>query len=195
MRTTRRALPLALGLLMTGGVLAQTPATEVQRNANQQQRIEQGLQSGQLTTHEAARLEAGEARVNRIEGRALGDGTLSAGEARRIRAAQNAESRAIARQKHDAQTGNPASASSRRMQADVQRNANQQRRIEQGAVAGSLTNKEVAQLERGQAHVERREARAGIDGHVGAAGQASIQHAENVQSARIHARKHNAVAR
>jgi hypothetical protein len=184
-------LTFALGALLASGALAQTAGVEVQRNVDQQQRIEQGLQSGQLNTREAAKLESGEARINRMESNALKDGTLSPAEKARIGRAQNAESAAIYRQKHDAQTGNPASASSRRMQADVQRNLNQQQRIKQGVASGSLTNSETARLERGQAHVERKEARAGIDGHVGAAGQASIQHAENVQSAKIYHKKHN----
>ncbi|UUZ55732.1 hypothetical protein LP419_09440 [Massilia sp. H-1] len=46
------------------------------------------------------------------------------------------------------QTGNPNSASSQRMQADVQRNVNQQTRIENGIKSGELTNHEVAKLEK-----------------------------------------------
>jgi hypothetical protein len=78
------------------------------------------------------------------------------------------------------------------MQADVQRNIDQQARIKQGETSGSLTHREVAQLERGQARVERREAVAGADGHVGPVEQAHVQQAENVQSARIHDKKHDA---
>jgi len=186
-----KLVAVTIGALFSTAALAQSTATEVQRNVNQQQRIEQGLQSGALNTREGAKLEAGEARVNRMESNALKDGTLTDAEKARINKAQNAESRAISRQKHDAQHGNPQSASSQRMQAATQRNINQQKRIEQGVASGSLTNQETAKLERGQAHVERREARAGIDGHVSAAGSASIQHAENVQSGRIYRDKHN----
>ena len=194
MKSRVTALPLALATLFAGVAMAQTTATEVQRNVNQQQRIEQGLQSGQLNTREAAKLEAGEASVNRMESKALEDGTLTRAEKKRIESAQNAESRAIHRQQHDAQTGHPGSASSQRMQADVQRNVNQQQRIAQGVKSGALTPQQTAKLERGQAHVERKEARAGIDGHVGPAGQASIQHAENVPSAKIY-RKNDPVAK
>jgi hypothetical protein len=56
---------------------------------------------------------------------------------------------------------------------------------------GSLTNKEVSNLERGQARVDRAEARAGADGHVGAGEQARIQHKENKQSRKIFREKHN----
>jgi hypothetical protein len=78
------------------------------------------------------------------------------------------------------------------MQADVQRNANQQQRIANGAASGQATNREVAQLERGQSHVTAREARAGADCHVGPHEQAHIQTAENRQSAHIYNKKHNA---
>ena len=56
---------------------AQTTGTEVQRNANQQDRIEQGLKSGALSTGEAAKLEKGEAKVDRMEAKANKDGTLT----------------------------------------------------------------------------------------------------------------------
>ncbi|MEP6887828.1 MAG: hypothetical protein ABI945_05845 [Nitrospirales bacterium] len=93
--------------------------------------------------------------------------------------------------KHNDVTGNPNSASSQRMQADVQRNINQQSRIEQGVQNGSLSNKEVSNLERGQARVDRAEARAAADGHVGAGEQARIQHKENKQSRKVFRDKHN----
>jgi hypothetical protein len=104
-------------------------------------------------------------------------------------------SRDIHREKHDAQTGDPASASSQRMQADVQRNVNQQKRIEHGVQSGNLTKHEAAKLERGQSRVERREARAGADGHVGPHEEQRIQTAENRQSNRIYRQKHDAQVR
>jgi hypothetical protein len=162
-----------------------------QRDVNQEQRIEQGLQSGQLNTREAAKLEREQGRVDQMESRALRDGTVTPAERARINAAQNKASADIYREKHDAQTGNPNSASSRRMQADVQRNVNQERRIQQGMASGQLTNREAGRLEAGQAHVDRVEARAGRDGHVGAGEQAHVQHAENVQSKRIYRQKHD----
>jgi len=170
---------------------AQTVGTEVQRDVNQQNRIEQGLQSGQLSTGEAAKLERGEARIDRMEKSALKDGSLSTQEAARIQRAQNQESGQINKLENNAVTGNPNSASSQRMQADVQRDANQQRRIEQGIQSGALTNKEVSGLERGQAKTSRMEAKAGADGHVGAREQARIQKRENKQSQKIYREKHN----
>ena len=125
------------------------------------------MKSGQLSTGEAAKLERGEPRIDRMESKALKDGILSQQEATSIQGAQNRESETINRLKHNEVTGNPNSASSQRMQANVQRNINQQRRIERGVQSGALTKKEVSQLERGQARVGRAEARAGAEGHVG----------------------------
>jgi hypothetical protein len=181
---------LATGLL-AAPALAQTAGSEATRDAVQQQRIENGLQSGQLTTHEAGKLEREETQVDRIETKALKDGTLSSTEAAKVDAAQNRVSKSIAVQKHDAQTGNPNSASSRRMQADVQRNANQQARIAQGTKTGTLGNNEVASLEHGQTRVDRAEANAAANGRVGAVGEARIQGKEGVQSARIYRKKHD----
>jgi hypothetical protein len=94
-----------------------------------------------------------------------------------LNATQNKVSGDIAAEKHNAVTGNPNVASSKRMQADVARNVSQQKRIEAGIQNGSLTNHEVSKLESGQAHVDAREARAGGDGHVGKAEQRNIQRA------------------
>ena len=164
---------------------------DTQRDIDQQQRIESGLKSGQLTTREAGKLEKGEAHVDRMEANADRSGHVSAAEQARITSAQDRESNAIRSQKHDAQTGNPASASSRRMQADTQRNINQQSRIEQGERSGRLTTRETGSLERGQARVDRATARAAANGHVGANEQAGIQARENRQSARVLDKKHN----
>src|SRR5919204_1871478 len=170
MRFTHNVVAAALSLAFAGAAFAQ--AGTVQRDVNQQQRIEQGLQSGQLNTREAARLEREEARVERDEARALRDGKLSPAEKARLAREQNRVSRDIYREKHDAQTGNPNSASSQRMQADVQRNVNQQQRIQNGMQNGSLTNHEAARLEAGQSRTDRKIANSAANGHVGAGEQA-----------------------
>ena len=53
----RKIVALALGALLSTAAFAQSTATEVERNVDQQQRIEQGLQSGALNTRAAAKLE------------------------------------------------------------------------------------------------------------------------------------------
>jgi hypothetical protein len=134
-------------------------------------------------------------RACRAQSRALKDGKLTDAEKARIERAQNRVSRDIEHEKHDAQRGDPNSASSRHMQADVQRNINQQQRIEQGIKSGELNNREVAKLERGQSRIERKEARAGADGHVSRGEQHRIQSAENRQSNRIYREKHDGQVR
>ena len=190
MKFAHTTIAAALALAFSGAVFAQ--ANTVQRDANQQQRIEQGLQSGQLTTREAAKLEKEETKVERDQARAMRDGNLSPAEKARLQREQNQVSRDIYREKHDAQTGNPNSASSQRMQADVQRNINQQERIEQGVKSGSLTTRETAKLEAGQARDTRAEAHAGADGNVTAKEQRRLQKKEKKQSERIHREKHDA---
>lgn len=197
-----KRLPLsaaALALALAAPVFARPPAppTEqvLQRNVNQAARIDQGLESGQLTTREASRLQAQEARIDRVEANSLRDGQMTPQEQARVNRLQNRASRDIRRQKHDAQVTDPDSASSQRMQAAAQRNLNQQTRILQGAQSGSLTSHEVSRLERGQAHAGRVQARAGADGQVGAGESARIQQTESVQSRRIHRQKHDAQTR
>jgi hypothetical protein len=190
LHTQRIIAALITGMFTLSAYAADTGST-LQRNVNQEQRIEQGLQSGELNTREAAKIEKGEAKIDKMEQRALSDGSMNAAEKARIERAQNAESRQIYDAKHNDVKGNPASASSRRLQTDVQRNVNQQTRINEGVKSGSLTDKEAARLEGGQARTDRQEARAGADGHVGAAEQRRIQRTENRQSKRIYSKKHD----
>jgi len=186
---------LATGVLSTAA-LAQTPAEQdQQRDVNQQERVEQGLQSGQLSTKEAGSLERDEQHVDRMEAHDLKNGSISPAEQARLNAAQNKTSDAIYADKHNATTGNPNSISSQRMQTDVQRNVNQQQRIANGMKSGELTNRETGSLERGQAHVDRREANAAANGRVNAAEQGRIQRSENRQSGRVYNKKHNATTK
>ncbi|MFD2273425.1 hypothetical protein ACFS07_26635 [Undibacterium arcticum] len=70
-------IPLLLVSFLAAPVFAQSTATEVKRDVNQQQRIENGLKSGQLNTREAAKLEHEETRVDRAQANALKDGKFS----------------------------------------------------------------------------------------------------------------------
>ena len=196
MSMTKITLALCAATFLSSAAFADTVAEkDQQRDVNQQQRIEQGLQSGQLSTKEAGRLEREQQHIDRMEARDLRDGHISAGEQQRLDRAQNAASADIYRQKHDAQTGNPNSASSQRMQADVQRNVNQQQRIQNGMENGSLTNREASRLEAGQARTDRKIANAAADGHVDAVEQGRIRRSENRQSANVYRKKHNARAK
>ena len=96
---------------LIGSVIAATmiavslPAQEIKkRQENQQDRIAQGVASGELTPAETARLEKKEARLNQKIRKDRKDGNgLTAKERRQINRRQNQLSRDIARQKHDAQ--------------------------------------------------------------------------------------------
>ena len=73
-----------------------------------------------------------------------------------------------------------------------QRQANQERRIEQGEKSGALNQREAARLEKGQAHVQNMENKATADGKVTAKERARINQAQNKQSKRIYKQKHDA---
>jgi hypothetical protein len=196
MKTTSITLQLLAMSVLTTAAWAQTPAEQdQQRDVNQQQRIEQGLQSGQLSTKEAGSLERQEQHVDKMEAHDLKNGSMSAGEQARLNAAQNKASGDIYADKHNGVAGNPNSASSQRMQSDVQRNVNQQQRIQNGMDKGSLTNREAGSLERGQGHVNGKEANAAANGHVSAREQGRIQRSANRQSGRIYRKKHNATTK
>jgi hypothetical protein len=72
-----------------------------------------------------------------------------------------------------------------------QREANQQRRIEQGEKSGALTQKESQRLEKGQAHVQKMETKAEADGKVTKKEREKIDQAQNAQSHKIYRQKHD----
>ena len=199
------ATAIAIGLGFATGAIAQTApttstppttarphnaASETGRDVDQQKRIEQGLQSGQLSSGEARKLEAGEAHIDKTEQRDLRNGSLSASERTQIQREQNRESKAIHNQKHDAQTGNPDSLKSNMEQANVQRNINQEQRLHNGVTNGSLSNRELSRQEGNEAHVDRMESRRDTLRQTG-----KIQRTDNRDSRRIHRSKHNARVR
>jgi len=91
-------------VLMTGMAYAQaeTPVID-QRQTNQEQRIDQGVASGQLNERETNRLNKQQEHVNKMEDRAKSDGVMTKKERARIGAAQARASRHITREKHDRQ--------------------------------------------------------------------------------------------
>jgi predicted transglutaminase-like cysteine proteinase len=192
MKTSTLIASLLLAFGAANAFAQTTTAGTVQRDVNQQTRIEAGLKGGSLSTKEAGRLEKEESQVDRLQARDLKDGQLTPRERARLVRVQNKASADIRRAESNNIKGNPESKSSERMQADVQRNVNQEKRVEQGVQAGTLTNHEAGNLERGQARVDRKEALAARDGHVGKLEQAAIQHKENSQSEVIFDKKHNA---
>lgn len=197
------AAAIVAGLGLTTGAFAQTAptpstpvttpaqhphnaASETGRDVDQQQRIEQGLKSGQLSNGEARKLEAGESRIDKTEQHDLRNGSLSASERAQIQRQQNRESKSIYGDKHNATKGNPNSLKSNMEQANVQRNVNQERRLHNGVTNGSLANRELGRDEGKEGNVDRMESRRDTLRQTG-----RVQRADNRDSRAIYRSKHN----
>jgi len=102
MKTIKTIAVLAIALPTLAFAQANTPRVD-QRQANQEQRIDQGVASGSLTQREANRLERGQQHVDNMENRAKADGVVTRGERARLHQAQDVQSDRIYRQKHDRQ--------------------------------------------------------------------------------------------
>jgi len=109
MNMTKLALA-ATFILSPVAIFAQAPATAPtsatinQRKENQQDRIAQGVKSGQLTAGETSKLEHQEAGINKEEKgmRAQDNGHLTKADKSLINKQQNQESKRIYRDKHNA---------------------------------------------------------------------------------------------
>ena len=183
----------AMGVLGTVGVFAQsqqTGTTEVgQRRENQKDRIANGVQDGQLTSHETANLESKDARINQQikADRTANGGSLTGAEKAQINREQNRVSSQIYNDKHNAATQKFTNT-----EAGARRE-NQQDRIAQGIRSGSLTPKETANLERQQNGIARQVAkdRAGNGGALTGAQKVQVNRRLNRASNRIARKKHN----
>jgi len=102
MKLASLALTAAL-LVAPAAAFAQSGATIYQRKDNQQDRIVQGVRSGQLTPRETSRLERQEEKINREERnmRAHDDGHLTRQDRHILTHQQNRESHRIYRDKHN----------------------------------------------------------------------------------------------
>lgn len=103
MTKNKLLMTLLLGLPVVALAQGATPGIDA-RQVRQEQRIDQGVRSGQLTPNEAAKLERGQQHVERLEDKAKDDGVVSAKERRRLGHAQDVQSQRIYREKHDRQT-------------------------------------------------------------------------------------------
>jgi len=74
------------------------------REQNQEKRIQQGEQSGQLTPKEAGRLEAQQTKIKQDEERMKADGKLTKAERKKLKREQNHASKNIYRKKHNEKT-------------------------------------------------------------------------------------------
>jgi uncharacterized protein YdbL (DUF1318 family) len=92
-------------ILVVSALSSLAMAAEVDRRENrQQERIGEGVESGQLTPGETSRLERQEQRIdNQVKAeRAANGGHLTAAERRQVNREQNRESRRIYAAKHNA---------------------------------------------------------------------------------------------
>jgi len=190
---------LALGVVIAGaattGAFAQSQSSQSdptigQRKENQQDRIANGVKSGQLTAGETANLEKKEAGINaetRVD-RAANGGKLTAAEKAKINRQQNRLSNQIYQDKHNANTAHYGN------NVVGQRRENQQDRIAQGIKSGQLTAGETAKLETQQKHINQQVAtdRTANGGKLTAGEKAQINHEQNQASRNIYHKKHNA---
>jgi hypothetical protein len=194
-------------LLVSGVAMAQDPApsetsntqtntstkqdpTIKQRKENQQDRIANGIQSGQLTAGETSKLETKEAAVNgEIKAdRAANGGKLTPAEKAKINRQQNNLSKQIYDDKHNANTAHYGN-----NEVD-QRRKNQQERIAQGVKSGQLTAGETAKLENQEKGINQqvRADRAANGGKLTPGEKAQVNKEQNQESKKIYNKKHNA---
>ena len=96
---------ISLAIIAAAFLATSLPADQkiAARKENQQDRIAQGVKSGQLTAHETAKLETKESRLNRETraDRAANGGKLTAAEKQQVNRQQNRLSRDIYKDKHN----------------------------------------------------------------------------------------------
>jgi hypothetical protein len=167
-----------------------TGQTIEQRQDNQQNRIANGVKSGELTAGESANLEKKESAVNQETNRMrkADDGSLTAADKSKINEQQNQLSKQIYEDKHNSATQNPDPKSEVGKRAE-----NQQDRIAQGVKSGQLNAGEAAHLEGNEARInnEVRNDRAANGGKLTNSEKAQINRQQNRQSRQIYQAKHN----
>jgi hypothetical protein len=157
------------------------------REANQDQRIANGLRSGQMTSGEAAKAERTQSKIDQQvhNDRAANGGKLTGQEKQRINGEQNAASRQIYDEKHNANTVKP--------NAVDNREANQQQRTANGLRSGQMTSGEAAKTNANQAKTAQQvhNDRTANGGALNARQKNQINKEQNKNSKQIHNEKHN----
>jgi len=161
-----------------------------QRKDNQQDRIANGVQSGQLTAGETKNLENKEAGINSEEHtmRSEDDGHLTSADKTALNQQQNHLSNKIYQDKHNANTAHYGD------NEVGQRRENQQDRIAQGVRSGQLTPGETSKLEKQQQSINREDAhmRQADGGKLTGADKKALNQRQNRASNNIYNKKHNA---
>ncbi len=198
------SVPAALLLMGTVALAQDTPAPSTttttpstapapavgQRKENQQDRIANGVKSGQLTAGETSNLETKEAAINgetRAD-RAANGGKLTQAEKQQINGQQNQLSKQIYNDKHNANTAQYGN------NKVGQRKENQQDRIAQGVKSGQLTAGETAKLENQQKGINQqvKADRAANGGKLTPGEKQQVNKEQNAASKNIYNKKHNA---
>ena len=167
------------------------PAPTVgQRKENQQDRIANGVKSGQLTAGETSNLETKEAAINgetRAD-RAANGGKLTQAEKQQINGQQIQLSKQIYNDKHNANTAQYGN------NKVGQRKENQQDRIAQGVKSGQLTAGETAKLENQQKGINQqvKADRAANGGKLTPGEKQQVNKEQNAASKNIYNKKHDA---
>jgi hypothetical protein len=158
-----------------------------EREANQDQRIANGLRSGQMTSGEAARAERTQSRIdNQVHNdRAANGGKLTNQERQQVNREQNNASRQIYNEKHNANTVKPNEVDNRE--------ANQQQRTANGLRSGQMTSGEAARTNRNQAKTAQQvhNERTANGGALTGQEKKQANKEENKNSKQIHNEKHN----
>ena len=204
---TNSIFTFALSALFAAGMLAAPPmqasAQTTAANSNrpkegsvndrrqdQQQRIANGVQSGQMTAGETKRAESREAHVNREvhADRSANGGKLTAQERRHVNRQQNNISKSIYNDKHNA---NQAHFGNNEV---GQRRENQQDRIANGIRNGSMSAGEAARSENHEQNINRqvRADRSANGGRLTGRQRHNINRRQNGASRQIYRQKHNA---
>ncbi len=157
------------------------------REANQDQRIANGLRSGQMTSGEAARATANQSRIDQQvrNDRAANGGTLTPGERQQVNHEQNAASGQIYRENHNGNTVAPNRVDDRE--------ANQQQRTANGLRSGQMTSGEAARTDARQGAVDQgvHNDRAGNGGALNGQQRQQINREQNANSRQINRENHN----
>lgn len=163
-----------------------------QRQHHQQHRIQQGVQSGELTRGETRRVQAEQRHIRHEERTYKADGHLTRAERADLRRDQNHASRDIYRQKHDAQDRPPTAVRDPGVNA---RQHNQHDRIAQGVRSGSLTKDEAKGLRDEQRSIRQDERQYKSDGTLSRDERKDLHQDLNAASRNVYNEKHDAEVR
>jgi len=160
-----------------------------QRKQNQQDRVANGIDSGQLTAGETKNLESREANVNREikDDRTADDGHLTSAERQQINHQQNNLSHSIYQDKHNANTAHYGS------NEVGQRRENQQDRIANGLRNGTMHAGQATRDENHEQGINQqiRADRSANGGKLTGQEKGQINHQQNKMSRKIYNQKHS----